>query len=91
MNQTHVLDEIHKEQRICCIAIDEAHCVSQWGHDFRDSYRLLRKLRDIGNIPILACTATATPDVRNDICNSLRMPKAHLLRVLIILCDFYSS
>lgn len=61
------------------IAIDEAHCVSQWGHDFRTSYRRLGRLRDriAGNdndrVPILAVTATATERVRRDICANLRL------------------
>ena len=73
-NCIEVLMEIHQEQPIICFAIDEAHCVSQWGHDFRDSYRVLRRLRQISSqIPILACTATATPEVRRDICTNLAL------------------
>lgn len=56
------------------IAIDEAHCVSTWGHDFRFSYRNLGAIRRIlSHVPILAVTATATPRVRNDIVNSLNL------------------
>lgn len=59
---------------ITLIAIDEAHCVSQWGHDFRTSYRALGKIRDaLPTIPFLAVTATATKHVLADISSNLRL------------------
>src|SRR6185503_9586306 len=56
------------------IAVDEAHCISQWGHDFRPEYRMLGELRARGTrVPIQAYTATATPPVRTDVCANLRL------------------
>ncbi|SVC54946.1 uncharacterized protein METZ01_LOCUS307800, partial [marine metagenome] len=57
-----------------CIAIDEAHCISEWGHDFRPEYRQIANLRDqFGQIPMMALTATATDRVREDIATQLRL------------------
>ncbi|QQP51120.1 Bloom syndrome protein -like protein, partial [Caligus rogercresseyi] len=54
--------------------IDEAHCVSQWGHDFRPDYKFLHKLkRDFPRVPFMALTTTATPRVRTDILHHLKM------------------
>ena len=59
------------------IAIDEAHCISEWGHDFRPDYRNLQTLRDdFPDTPMIALTATATERVREDILQQLRMPRA---------------
>lgn len=60
---------------ISFVAVDEAHCISEWGHDFRPEYRRIRTMIDaIGKeIPIIALTATATPKVRTDIVKTLRM------------------
>ncbi len=66
--------ELLSTVKVDCLAIDEAHCISQWGHDFRPEYRQLIKAR--ANFPHAACaalTATATPRVRQDIQNSLEM------------------
>ena len=59
----------------CLLAIDEAHCVSEWGHDFRPEYRLLGELRAVvaPDIPVIAVTATATPRTRRDICTNLHL------------------
>ncbi|CAL9099341.1 unnamed protein product [Musa textilis] len=59
---------------ICLLAIDEAHCISEWGHDFRKEYKQLNMLRGVlSDVPFVALTATATEKVRNDIICSLNM------------------
>lgn len=61
-----------EDRKISLLAIDEAHCISQWGHDFRPDYTKIREFRTIlGNPTIMALTATATPDVRDDIIKSM--------------------
>jgi ATP-dependent DNA helicase RecQ len=62
--------------RVALFAIDEAHCVSEWGHDFRPDYRLLRPMMDMfPAVPRLALTATADRHTRADISNSSALPK----------------
>ena len=59
---------------VSLLAVDEAHCISQWGHDFRPSYLRVAEAREkIGSPPTVALTATATPDVRDDICRQLKL------------------
>ena len=71
-----------KEFKISFFAIDEAHCISEWGHDFRPEYRRLRPLIDsLGdNIPVMALTATATPKVQQDIQKNLGMQNANVFK-----------
>lgn len=62
-------------------AIDEAHCISEWGHDFRPEYRRLREIfEEISNVPIIALTATATPKVQTDIQKNLNMVDATVFK-----------
>jgi len=75
--------EMLAKKRLALIAIDEAHCISQWGHDFRPDYRMLGQylpgLRGEGDaVPVLAMTATATPTVQSDIVSQLAMVKPKL-------------
>ena len=75
---------------ICLIAVDEAHCISQWGYDFRPSYLKIAEIREVirqkgdeairREVPILALTATATPDVVDDIQERLAFREKHVLR-----------
>lgn len=64
------------------VAVDEAHCISEWGHDFRPEYRKIRQvINNLGeNIPIIALTATATPKVQQDIIKNLQMNNATLFK-----------
>lgn len=63
------------------VAIDEAHCISEWGHDFRPEYRNLRSIiRQLGDIPVIGLTATATPKVQEDILKNLDMTDANTFK-----------
>nr|WP_297308019.1 ATP-dependent DNA helicase RecQ [uncultured Flavobacterium sp.] len=67
--------------KLSFIAIDEAHCISEWGHDFRPEYRNLRNIiRKLGDIPIIGLTATATPKVQEDILKNLEIPDAKVFK-----------
>ncbi|XP_045478951.1 Werner syndrome ATP-dependent helicase-like [Harmonia axyridis] len=69
-----ILERMKRELNVCLIAVDEAHCVSSWGHDFRPQYRKLSKIKEyLPGVPILAVTATATKQVETDIIKSLRL------------------
>ncbi|SEW10816.1 DNA helicase RecQ [Chitinophaga arvensicola] len=72
--------DFFKELEISFIAVDEAHCISEWGHDFRPEYRRLKEMIDqiSDNLPIIALTATATPKVQSDIVKNLALNKANI-------------
>jgi len=73
--------EFLRGQKISFVAIDEAHCISEWGHDFRPEYRNLRKIiRDIDNVPVIGLTATATEKVQEDILKTLGMSDANVFK-----------
>jgi len=74
------------------LAIDEAHCLSQWGHDFRPDYQRLGEVREaLGNVPCLALTATATPQVQEDIRAVLRLTDARLFHTGIARDNLFLS
>ncbi|WP_442266284.1 RecQ family ATP-dependent DNA helicase [Tenacibaculum sp. ZS6-P6] len=70
-----------KSQKISFVAIDEAHCISEWGHDFRPEYRNLRAIiKQIDNVPVIGLTATATEKVQEDILKTLGMTDANIYK-----------
>ncbi|HCQ15656.1 MAG TPA: DNA helicase RecQ [Cryomorphaceae bacterium] len=73
--------EFLQQSTVSFFAIDEAHCISEWGHDFRPEYRNLRSIMEkIGRKPVIALTATATPKVQNDIQKNLGMENARVFK-----------
>lgn len=73
--------DILKEIRISFYAVDEAHCISEWGHDFRPEYRRIREIIEgIGIAPVIALTATATPKVQSDILKNLGIQEARVFK-----------
>ena len=79
---SNALDNMNGANLIARIVIDEAHCVSQWGHDYRPDYLKLSYFKErYPKIPILALKATATPRVRQDIIQNLRMKRPHLTKL----------
>ncbi|MCH5229013.1 MAG: DNA helicase RecQ [Muribaculaceae bacterium] len=70
-----------KQMNISFFAVDEAHCISEWGHDFRPEYRRIRSIiNEIGSRPVIALTATATPKVQHDIQKNLGMLDARVFK-----------
>ena len=73
--------EFLKQAKISFVAIDEAHCISEWGHDFRPEYRRIKDIIGrLGSIPMIALTATATPKVQLDVQKNLSMDDAKLFK-----------
>ncbi len=73
------LDQVDRKAGLSLLAVDEAHCVSEWGHDFRPEYRQLGQLRTrYRHVPVMALTATATERVRQDILEQLRLRDPHI-------------
>jgi len=73
--------EVLAQRRICLLAVDEAHCISEWGHDFRPDYTRLTQIRQtMGNPSTLALTATATPEVQQDIVAQLGLKDQEVRR-----------
>ena len=69
-----LLKSLYEKKLLSRIVVDEAHCISEWGHDFRPDYRKLGELRrDFPDVPFMALTATATPTIADDIAHCLRM------------------
>ncbi len=78
-NFLYLLDRIEETVGVSLMAVDEAHCVSEWGHDFRPEYRQLGRLRDrYPQMPMMALTATATERVREDILTQLKLRNPHI-------------
>jgi ATP-dependent DNA helicase RecQ len=73
--------EFLKKANVSFAAIDEAHCISEWGHDFRPEYRKIKSILDeIGHVPLIALTATATPKVQQDIKKNLLIEESTLFK-----------
>lgn len=72
--------DVIRQRKVVLLAIDEAHCISEWGHDFRPDYTRLREFRNlVGDPTTLALTATATPDVQRDIVNQLGLDDEQMM------------
>ena len=77
---TRLFKNYVQEMNISFIVVDEAHCISQWGYDFRPDYLQIGKLREVTDAPVIALTATATPEVAEDIMNRLGFEEKTLIK-----------
>lgn len=78
---TRLFKEKLQAMRICMLVVDEAHCISQWGYDFRPSYLNIAEVREqLTDVPVLALTATATPEVTDDIQNVLHFEQKNVFK-----------
>ena len=78
---TSIFLEKIKQTRVCLIAVDESHCISQWGYDFRPSYLKIADIREVlPGVPVLALTATATPEVVDDIQEKLHFREKNVFQ-----------
>ncbi|MBX2907627.1 MAG: RecQ family ATP-dependent DNA helicase [Taibaiella sp.] len=79
--QTRIFADYFENMEVGLIAVDEAHCISQWGHDFRPDYRKIAEIRQLSpKAPVIALTATATPHVQKDILQQLKMKQAAIFK-----------
>jgi ATP-dependent DNA helicase RecQ len=79
--ETSLFNEYLPGLNVNLLAVDEAHCISQWGYDFRPSYLRIAELRkELPGVPVLALTASATEEVQKDICEKLEFKRQHIFR-----------
>src|SRR5699024_1289184 len=79
--RTGIFREFITDLNVRLLAVDEAHCISQWGHDFRPAYREIRQFREwMPKVPVIALTATATLQVQQDIADQLEMKNPEIFR-----------
>ena len=78
---TQLFQQKLKDMNVCLLAVDESHCISQWGYDFRPSYMSIANIREqLPNVPVLALTATATPEVVDDIQRVLQFKEKNVFK-----------
>lgn len=77
---TRLFQSYLREMNVSYLVVDEAHCISQWGYDFRPDYLQIGRIREIIDAPVIALTATATPKVAEDIMDKLGFPEKNLIK-----------
>ncbi|GAB2782411.1 ATP-dependent DNA helicase RecQ [Rhabdobacter roseus] len=79
--RTDIMQERTKQMKVCLLAVDEAHCISSWGYDFRPAYLLIAEFRTLlPGVPVMALTATATAEVQADILEKLEMQRPRVFK-----------